>query len=1108
MSKASLIEPWKKICTLREEIRNRQLSASDFAVDLHKVIHSTAKEKPFYCDPEQFFRTTYATQNLRQFCKLVLRRLAAEPGGEAIINVAQTFGGGKSHSLTALFYLTTLGSKLPKKETSLGMILNEAQLKAAPLARVAAVSFDKVDWVTGGEVKSPEGKIRSFRMPWNLIAWQLLGQQGLDILQRDETKPDYDTPPSDTLWAKILQEVEKTGQGALILIDEFLMWAHDAASSDPTGQSKERGPVWYDRLKNFFQKLGQAVESSERSCLVVSLLATEPEKNDDVGKAILSACDNGLNRQATQQSPVEKDDVAELLRRRLFESYPENETDRHKHVLSFWPRLQAVEPTRAKLPDSEVRMKKSYPFHPDLVDRFFGKWTGLDKFQRTRGVLQTFATALRDAEAWDPSPLIGAQIFLPPPGQQALSEALRKLTSDAMNSDRARKPDWPHNLETELPRALNAQKAEAATLSGREIEAACVASFIFSQPIGEQAELSELRWLLGATCELPAVLNAGLIAWSKNSWYLEDCDTTEAVTGVSKFWRLGPKPNLNQLHDSYKRNALKHARGRFDALADDCKPLYEGCLEEGVKPHKLPSDPSLVEDDGTFRLVVLGAEYAGIPGTAPNPKAVGFLTSASSGGKSRIYQNIVLVATPSVAGLQQAEQQIADWMAWEEIRGSSQYRELESYQQETVKKREKEAKQSAQTAVRNAYELVLYLHSDGTIQAKKITMGAESLFRTLLNEKSLRLFKDKIDAEALMPGGPYSVWPGTDPSVRISELYKSFGQVPQMPKLLSHKTVLNTIEDAVRRGVLAVRYVRPGGGEQWFWRSSIEGVAEWEKYSEAWLPGQSTLNALSPFAILPGSLPGLWPNGDVGVKLSVLCSWFDGAHAFEEITQPGYPPEGRSIPKADYKLVHQAVARAVSEGQLWLVLGNDSVFKETPSALQLDADAVLLRPPRAIGAIDLLPAALPDAWTAKEPQKTTVETLYTEFKKKEGRPWPPTLFIEGINSGLGQGVFKRAEGTGALTSVAQDAGVQLVIKTDAPLPKPLPVPAAGRISTSTVTLGVPDVQTLGEEIAKLNKSLAGCDPQIEVRLTIKANPGKDLGEADKILEKIKSGWKF
>jgi hypothetical protein len=1106
MSKSSVIQPWKKICSLRQEIRDRKLTASDFAVDLQKVIAPGPGKKPFYSDPDQFFATTYATQNLRQLCRVVLRRLAKAAGGESIINVAQTFGGGKTHALTALYYLTTLGAKLPRGQASVGMILNEAQLKDPPMARVAAVSFDKVDWKVGGEVKSPTGEVRQFRMPWNLIAWQLVGQKGLDILQRDEAQPDFDTPPADTLWAKVLNEVEAAGQGALILVDEFLMWAHDAASPDPAGERRDRGPVWYDRLKNFFQKLSQAVESSHRSCLVVSLLASEPAKNDEVGKAILTACNNGLNRQASIQSPVEKDDLGELLRCRLFAKYPESDTERHKYILAFWHRLEAVEKIRAKMPDAEEHLKKSYPFHPDLLDRFFGKWTDLDQFQRTRGVLQTFAMALRDAEPWDDSPLIGPQVFLPAPGQDGLSEALQKLAENAKDSDRVKNPQWPTNLKTELPRVVEVQKAEAAQLTGREIEAACIASFIYSQPIGEQAELTDLRWLVGAACDMPAVLNNGLKAWAKTSWYLEECEATEAGTDVPKFWRLGPKPNLNQLHDSYKRQALKHAKSKFDELAAKCLPLYEGCLEEGVIPHKLPMSAADVEDDGQFRLVVLGADYAGIVGDPPQQKAAEFLGTHSSPADTRTYQNIVLVATPSVPGVHQAEQHIAEWMAWGEIKGSKQFNEMDSFQQATVKKREKESLQQAQTSVKNAYELVIYLHSDGTGQSRKITMGAQSLFATLLMEKELRLFKEKIDAEAIMPNGLYPVWPLNDASLRIGDLYQSFGREPRLPKLLSQKTVIKTIEDAVRRGVLAVCCKRPDGSEQWYWKSEID-MAEWDKVAEAWLPGKAMLNSLNQSAVLPDSLTGLWPSDDSGVKLSTLCSWFDGSHTYEEKSHPDYPPEQKPIPKVDYKQVHQVVSKAVANGSLWLVFGNDSVYQTIPSPIQLDPEAVMYRPPQPLSAIDFLPPAVGAAWSDEAEPKSTVETLYAAIKTTRGKPWPEKLFLDALNSALGQGFIHRISGAGSIGSLIHDGKVKVHIKKEAPPPPP-PTPIPGRRTTNSVILSAAEVQTLAEEISQVTKALAGCDPQVEVRISIRPKAEKDLSKASEILEKIKPKWRF
>ena len=549
-------------------------------------------------------------------------------------------------------------------------------------------------------------------------------------------------------------------------------------------------------------------------------------------------------------------------------------------------------------------------------------------------------------------------------------------------------------------------------------------------------------------------------------------------------------------------------KSRFDDLAETkCGPLYEGAVEEGIKPHKLPDTPADVDDDGQFRLVMLGADYAGVVGDPPLPKAQEFLRTHSSPADVRTYQNIVLVVTPSVTGLHQAEQQIAEWIAWEEIKGSSQFKELDSFQQETVRRKEKESLKDAQTAVKNAYELVLYLEKDGSIQAKKITLGAQSLFSTLLQEPSLRLFREKIDAEAIMPNGLYPVWPASDSHIRVSDLYQQFGRDPRLPKLLSGKTVLNTIEDAVRRGVLAVRCPRSDGSEQWFWRSGID-VADWGKNAEAWLPGQSTLNALSSAAVLPNALTGLWPKNDDGVKLSDLFSWFDGSHFYEEETQPGYPLESRPIPKADYNIVKKAVSKAIQDGGLWLVYGNDSVFQEAPTALQMDSDAILYRPPAPLAAIDLIPSSLPEAWTKETEPKTTVSSLYADLKAKRGKPWPPKLFIDSLNAALGQGFMHRVSGSGPVSSLQHDASVGVMIRNEAPKP-PEPAPMlTGRRASSLAVLSIGEIQDLADQIHALTKPLAGLDPQIEVRITVKPRADGDLSEANAVLKRIKPGWKL
>lgn len=1107
MSKATAIQPWKKVCKLRKEIRERALKAEDFAVDLYLIVNRPPSGGPFYCDPDQFFATTYATENLRKFCAGVLARLAGRPDGVSLVNIAQTFGGGKTHGLGTAYYLATLGTALPKQHPAVAEIMAAAKMTEAPKARVAAVSFDKVDWKGGGFVKAPTGEERNFRMPWNLIAWQLLGQRGIDILQRAEDEADYYEPPAQPLWDKLFKEVEQTGVGALILLDEFLMWAHGAAAPDPEATRADKGPVWYDRLKNFFQTLSQATAQSDRSCLVVSLLATDPAKHDETGMEILARCNAGLNRQAEVQTPVDKGDFAELLRRRMFEDFPKGAAECDKYVTAFWHRMQAVEPARAKIPDTKKEMMDAYPFHPDLLTRLFGKWSGLRQFQRTRGILQTFAWALREAETWDESPIVSTQAFLAKPGaSDPLSPALEKLANDAMGSvDEATKPRWPENLRTELPRAVAAQKT--TTLNGREVEAACAAAFVFSQPIGEQAELGELRWLLGATCDISAMLNTGLLEWAKTSWFLSECESTDPASGLPRYWRMGPKPNLNQMHDTYKRGALKTARAKFDDLVKQCRPLLDG-YDEGVKAHLLPASPDKVQDDSTFRIVILGAAFAGAAGGAVKAEVLEYLRTHASASDTREHQNNLLLVTPSAAGLLQAEQAIAAWMAWGEIRASEAFKDLEPEQKETVKRREKDAQKDALTFVKNAFELVVHVDSSGSAQQKKFTMGSEPLYSTLAQDKDLRMYRQRINPETILPGGPYCKWPAGDASVKVASAYDAFGRYPEMPKLVNPQVVVNTVEEAVKRGLVALRYLPPGGGEEWFWHCPIEGVVSWADYSEMWLPHKATLAKVHPVAVLPGAMQGLWPADETPVKLSEVCAWFDGAHSFDEIAQAGYPAEKRAIPKADYKAVHQAVALAVARGDLWLVFGNESLLGEKPSDIQLDADACLYRAPARLRAMDLLPGALAAAWSGT-PQKTTVAKLYTELKAQRGKPWPTKQFIEVLNEAVNQGVLARVAAGPDFTASSADSERELKLPAAGiPVPTPKPQPASHK-ETSEVALDLAQLQDFVEEGAPaLTKLLAGAAPEFTVKVRLKGKTPGTLAGANEILKKISPDWKF
>ncbi|MCL6450267.1 MAG: hypothetical protein K6T75_03120 [Acetobacteraceae bacterium] len=103
--------------------------------------------------------------------------------------------------------------------------------------------------------------------------------------------------------------------------------------------------------------------------------------------------------------------------------------DKRPHVLEALKGIAALdEATHRDRQAAEVRFLDSYPFHPDLTDVFYSKWTNLEGFQRTRGMLRTFALALRDSSRWDESPLVGPNVFLSEPDRPRWSGRTRSWT--------------------------------------------------------------------------------------------------------------------------------------------------------------------------------------------------------------------------------------------------------------------------------------------------------------------------------------------------------------------------------------------------------------------------------------------------------------------------------------------------------------------------------------------------------------------------------------------------------------------------------------------------------------------------------------------------------
>ena len=459
MTKAQEPRPWHEIVQLKDELRTGKLALAEFAADLHDVTLARGRH-PVYEDPEKFFALTYPTHALRELVRDVAGRLAGR-SDKAVRQLELTYGGGKTHTLITLYHLFREPAALP--DLPAVREFREHVGADLPAAFTVALCFDKIDAERGIDgVRGPEGETRSLRHPWSVLAFQLAGADGLRALHADGADAERETPPAEPLLVALLERPRQRGLATLILVDEVLMYAREKAGL---------APVWRTRMVDFFQYLTQAVSKVDTAAMVASLLATEPHKQqDELGSRLVSELFDVFRRQREEGvQPVQRADVPEVLRRRLFEPADAKSTDRFRsQVIGVVRDLAKLDDATAQArPAAEARFLESFPFHPDLTDVLYSRWTQLPGFQRTRGVLRMLATALRAAERWDRSPLIGPASLLAAPGETGVSEAVRGLANIATSASTAgAHTDWSTLLEAELERARQIQDELPALRQG------------------------------------------------------------------------------------------------------------------------------------------------------------------------------------------------------------------------------------------------------------------------------------------------------------------------------------------------------------------------------------------------------------------------------------------------------------------------------------------------------------------------------------------------------------------------------------------------------------------------------------------------------------------
>ncbi|MGH2458401.1 MAG: DUF499 domain-containing protein, partial [Chloroflexota bacterium] len=757
--------------------------------------------------------------------------------------------------------------------------------------------------------------------------------------------------------------------------------------------------VWYYRgvvnaeprrlglLKDFFQVLLQAVGRVPNAALVASLIASQVEASDHTGTECLRALEDVFRRLEEVTEPVGRGDVAEVLRRRMFESVV-GESERRPVIDAVLARMQRL-PLRDSQKDQYAydRLLTTYPFHPDLLDVLYQKWTQLPGFHRTRGALRLMARALGEQEGVDPSPLIGPHALL------SRSEVLSPALGELINASEDQQV-WTPILGGELEKARDVQRG-FPSLKQREVEQAVVATFLHSQPTGQKADPPELYALLAHPEVDPAALGEGLKKWREISWFLsEDPDA----------WQLGTNPNLTHMHVRATER-LSEA-----AVDEELRARIQGARElavadDGVRVHRLPQSPGDIGDSVDLRYVVLGPECAVEPGKPVPANVENYFDLITGPENRRTYRNSIIALAPDLARLAGLRERVRRYLGWRAVETGEEQRLLSDSQRKELGRRKLEAQNGLPDAVRATYSVVLAVDDRGRVEAKALPSGLDAPFgriKALLVE-SERLLTDTLDPELLLPGSYLELWGSRETSRRARDLIGAFAQFPRLPRLLRPRALLDTLVRGVREGQIVLRLRRPDGSAQTWWRVEPDAETLARPELEVVPAGSAELADLSPELIAPGKLVGLWQVEADPLRPGNLRAYFDGQRA----------------PRlASDEVLWDAIRQAVRRG---LVMARDTrasyLREDLPSGFAGD-DLQLLPPPPPVRGEEIRPDALPEAWSDGT---STAATIWESLTRRRGYPVPWALVRDSLTEALSTRSVELAPGSDPWPAVATEA---------------------------------------------------------------------------------------
>ena len=778
LSTTSLKEllPWRDIIEPHPDVAQGRYKNAEFAADLAQVARGEGSYE--YRDPVEFFARTYVTEGMAGLLEQSLRRISGDEG-EPVIQLKTAFGGGKTHSMLALYHLLR-GRVALDRIPNVKHVVEQAGLSRLPRANVA---------VLVGTALDPTKAKRPLNMPgitintlWGEMAAQLAESAG-DLKLYDHIKEADKKGVSP--GSEALKNLFDACGPCLVLMDELVAYAKKlyGARGLPAGT--------FDNFIAFIQEVTEAARASKNSIVVASIPESVIEIGGDAGKTALETIEHTFGRMEAIWKPVTASEGFEVVRRRLFLDC--KDPDGRDAVCAKFSQMyienQNDFPIEVKEVEYRQRMISCYPIHPEVFDRLYEDWATLERFQRTRGVLRLMASVIH--ELW-----MGNDAgFMIMPGSIPLDvpnvrDELTRHLSEGWNALVDREVDGRESIPYQTDKTniryggrLVARRVARTVMLGS-------APTVRDQNV-RGIEASRIRLGVVQPGENIANFNDALNTLTSSLAYLYTNPSSD------RYW-YDTRPTLRKtVEDRATQIPLTDVEFEIETRL---RGLRRERPFAGV--HICPKSSLDVPDEQSARLVILGPTDVY---RASNQNNVAMNSVAeilnNRGNSPRIYRNMLAFVAPDQDLMSTLKQTVRRYLAWESIKEDSEDLNLDAAQNRETQNNINRFNRTVEDQIREAYCWLLVPYIDKNVDLKTIVWDINRISggnEGIVTKASKRMIQNEQIIEKWAPilllmELDNLLWRESE-NISIRQLWEYLSSYCYLPRLANEGVLLDAIQ--------------------------------------------------------------------------------------------------------------------------------------------------------------------------------------------------------------------------------------------------------------------------------------------------------------------------